>query len=116
MDAVHGAGEDEDFRIGVSEVTDVVGVFDAGVGYQYLTADRIGPPVGDRQRGAARCHGNPQQQRKEGAWLHRLPHRPKAAEARCIRVIFWNRLLTRDRYTAASIYRGRLKSKLNQSK
>jgi hypothetical protein len=67
MDVVHDAGEDEDFRIGVSEVTDVVGVFDAGVGYQYLTADRIRPPLGDRQHCAGCRYSNRQQRRKESA-------------------------------------------------
>jgi len=76
MGVVRGAGEDEDFRIGVSDVTDVVGVFDAGVGYQYLTADRIGPPLGDREHCAGGRYSDRQQRRKEGAWLHRLPHRP----------------------------------------
>src|SRR5262252_8047971 len=36
--------------------------------------------------------------------------------ALCIRVLFWNWLLTRECYGAASIYHDRLKRKLNQSK
>jgi len=35
---------------------------------------------------------------------------------RCIRVMYWNCLLTHDRYVAASIYHDCVESKLNQSK
>jgi len=33
MDAVHATTEDEDFRVGMNDTADVVGVFDARVGY-----------------------------------------------------------------------------------
>jgi len=33
VDAVNATSEGEDFRIGVSDAADVVGVFDARVGY-----------------------------------------------------------------------------------
>jgi hypothetical protein len=40
----------------------------------------------------------------------------KLQNTRCIRVTFWNWLLTRDRYAAASIYHDPVESKFNQSK
>src|SRR5215831_1051289 len=116
MDAVHAVGRDEESRIGVSEAADVVGVFDARVGDEYLAADRIGPLAGDRQRGAGRGHRNPQQRRKKGAWLHHLPRRPKAAEHSVYSSDVLELIVKRDLYAAASIYHGRLESKLNQSK
>src|SRR6516225_4952136 len=96
MDTVHAAKGDKDLRIGVSRAADVVGVFDARVGYHYLAADQIGPPVGDRQRGAGRCHGNPQQRRKKYAWLHIY----SMAQG------LWGR----------SVYNDHAESKINQSK
>jgi hypothetical protein len=77
MDIVHPAGGDKDFRIGVSEPADVVGVFNARVRYQYLTADPIGSPIGDWQHYSGHCHGGRQQRQKEGAWLDRQPFGPK---------------------------------------
>src|SRR5262249_51628806 len=69
----HSAREDEEFSIGVSGAADVVGVFNARVWYQYLTADPIGQSMCNWQHYASCCHGNRQQRRKQGAWLHPYP-------------------------------------------
>ena len=65
MGIVYIASGEEDFRIGVSEAADLVGIFDARVGYQYLAAHRIGRPAGDRQHCAGRCQGDRQRRQKE---------------------------------------------------